>query len=201
MGKKEHPLRPNLEEITAASEFRRWYWLKEELVRYCRRVGISYRGGKAEIADRIAHYLSTGNVPSIIHPKKTSTFDWAREVLTLDTIITDSYTNGPNVRRLMKVHLGDHFRFTIGFMKWMKDNVGKTLGDAVEEWQRQHEQKQRGDVRTKIPVDNQYNRYLRDFFADNPNQDMATARRCWKLKRALPGPQRYEPSDLSLNDS
>jgi SAP domain-containing new25 len=51
--------------------------LKEELVSYCQVKGIKTTGGKFEIADRIVHYLKTGE-PS---PKKeqlskkvTSTF-------------------------------------------------------------------------------------------------------------------------------
>ena len=190
--------RPRWEDLTTAEEFRRWYWLKTELVAYCRQQGLSYAGGKKEITERIAQYLTTGTALPPRRPKSTSTFDWAREALNPETVITDSYTNGPNVRRFMKEHLGARFRFTVDFMRWMEEHVGSTLGDAVQEWRRLESRKQDPTFRTTIPEHNEYNRYLRDFFADRPEQSMEVARKCWKRKRSLPGTNRYEPSDLSL---
>lgn len=85
-------------------------------------------------------------------------------------------------------------------MNWMKENAGKTLKDAVTEWERLEELKKGGNHKSEIPEGNQYNKYMRDFFADNPDKTIADARLCWKLKRALPlGRHVYERSDLSLN--
>ena len=192
--------RPALEKIISATAFRQWYWLKAELIHYCQQKRIPSGGSKQELEERIAHYITTGNVLPISRHLPTSTFNWAREHLTLDTVITDSYTSGPNVRRFMKGHVGERFRFTIDFMKWMNENAGQTLGEAVKAWQRLEEKKQEPNFRTTIPHQNQYNRYLRDFFTDNPDQNIATARRCWKLKRSLPGTNHYEPSDLLLKE-
>jgi hypothetical protein len=50
-----------------------------------------------------------------------------------------------------------------------------------------------------IPAHNQYNQYIRDFFADNPGKTLKDARHYWKLKRQLPVQRhRYERSDLKL---
>ncbi|MFX8554355.1 hypothetical protein ABTM01_19500, partial [Acinetobacter baumannii] len=71
--------------------------------------------------------------------------------------------------------------------------------DAVNEWHRINEQQKDKNFKTEIPPSNQYNKYIRDFFADNPTMTIAQARHFWKLKRSLPlGKHIYEKSDLKL---
>ena len=49
--------RPNIEDIKTGAELIRWYWLKEELVAYCKSAGINYTGVKFDILERIARFL------------------------------------------------------------------------------------------------------------------------------------------------
>ncbi|MEM8545773.1 MAG: SAP domain-containing protein, partial [Cyanobacteria bacterium P01_H01_bin.119] len=51
-----------------ATEFRRWYWLKAELVAYCKQTGLKSTGQKADIAERIGQYLLTGQMPKERQP-------------------------------------------------------------------------------------------------------------------------------------
>ncbi|MEN0041134.1 MAG: DUF6434 domain-containing protein [Pseudomonadota bacterium] len=195
--------RPPIETITTGAELRRWYWMKDELVARARAVGVKMSGGKFTILDRLAHYLDTGETvwPGDKRTKVASTFDWANEVLTPETIITDSYKNGPNVRRFFQTHASPTFKFHMAFMRWMKDNTGKTLGDAVEAWRRMEVERKSDGFQSDIADHNQFNQYTRDFLADNPDLGIADVRRVWALKRALPsedGRHRYEPSDLNL---
>ena len=193
--------RPNLFDIKTAAEFRQWYWLKQELVAYCKSVKISYTGSKAAITDRIAQVLETGMVKkekATKKPKSTSKFNWAKETLTLETTITDSYKNGTNTRTFFQSQLGEKFKFNIDFMAWMKANCGKTLKDAVEMWQQLEERKKDKTFKSNIPSSNQYNQYMRDFFTDNPDKTIKDARKCWLLKRSLPGSNKYERADLAL---
>jgi hypothetical protein len=67
-----------------------------------------------------------------------SSFDWHGAPLSLETRITDDYRNTQNVRRFFKAQLGDDFRFTVEFMRWMKNSAGKTLKSAVTEWKRRY---------------------------------------------------------------
>jgi hypothetical protein len=98
-----------------------------------------------------------------------------------------------------KEHCGDTFHFSIPFMDFMKNNCGKTLQDAVNEWQRLDELTKNKNHKSTIPSGNQYNQYIRDFFVDNPNKTIKEARHCWQLKRALPlGRHVYERTDLGL---
>ncbi|MEL6922549.1 MAG: DUF6434 domain-containing protein [Bacteroidota bacterium] len=199
MNQKE--TRPDLFDVSSGEQLKRWYWLKAELVDYCKAVKLNYTGSKAAITDRIATWLDTGKEQKPQRRKVKSKFNWARETLHPDTIITDSYRNGPNVRRFMLREVGPHFKFNIAFMDWMKANVGKTLADAVQAWIAIYERQKDKSHQTKIPASNQYNQYMRDFFADNPGATIQDARKYWKLKRSLPGHNKYEKSDLSLPKS
>ncbi|MEM9465766.1 MAG: DUF6434 domain-containing protein [Actinomycetota bacterium] len=192
--------RPELATITDPDVFTDWYWLKAELVEHCRTVGLSTQGDKAELTDRIAHFIETGeHRRPARRPRATSTFDWASAVITRSTIITDSYRNGPNVRRFFEAEIGPRFSFSIEFMAWMKTNVGHTMGDAVDEWLA-IEARRRAGERAAIPAGNQFNRYVRDFFDANPDRSMADARACWAAKRGRAGHNRYEPADLDVLD-
>jgi hypothetical protein len=196
--------RPDIKTIATGKEFKRWYWLKSELVTYCKAAGISYAGGKFEVTDRIAALLDNSIVSEskTVKTKSIAAFNRAKEKLTLNTIITASYTNGPNSRIFFKEYCGDRFRFTIPFMEWMKENINKTLKDAVAEWKRQDELSRQKGFTSVIPKHNQYNQYIRDFFAANPEKSLQDARRCWKLKKLLPsGRHFYEPADLNLKIS
>jgi len=178
---------------------RRWYWLKEELAAEARRRGLKSSGGKFTILDRIAHYIETGERSLLedARPKTRSKFNWHSADLTPETVITDSYKNSQNVRRFFKSQLGDGFKFTIGFMDWIRQNQGQTLANAVAEYRRMVEAGEKAEIRKH----NQLNQYTVDYLKDNPDAKMADVRRVWALKRALPsddGWHVYERSDLAL---
>lgn len=195
--------RPELSDITTSAELRRWYWMKDELLDACRRLGLRTAGGKFQLLDRIAHFHDTGETV-FTGDKKTkvsSKFDWHAAPLTPETIITDSYKNSQNVRRFFKAHVGPHFKFNIASMAWMKENVGKTLADAVVAIKKLDQEAKQPGFQSKIADHNQFNQYTRDFLADNPQMGMKEVRYFWALKRALPsddGRHRYDPEDLTL---
>ena len=192
--------RPPIEAIAAGGELKNWYWLKTEAANHARMLGLSAAGGKFEIIDRIADHLD-GKAPA--QPRKAgpryrgSRFDWHAAPLSRAVIVTPDYSNTQNVRRFFIAQIGRHFSFNIAFMAWMKANAGKTLGDAADEWQRAHALVKAGQ-KPDIPFHNQFNSYVRAFFEDNPEMSMDEARHFWKLKRSLPGPNRYERTDLDL---
>lgn len=196
--------RPDIQNIDTSAELRRWYWTKDELLEECRRLGLRVSGGKFRLLDRIAHFHDTGETtfPGDKKQKVTSKFDWHSADLTPETVITDSYKNSQNVRRFFKAHVGPHFKFNIASMAWMKENVGKTLADAVVMIKRLEEEAANPGFQSKIADHNQFNQYTRDFLADNPQMGMKEVRYFWALKRMQPsedGRHRYAPSDLSLS--
>lgn len=63
-------------------------------------------------------------------------FDWHSDAITRETPITTSYRNTQNVRRFFRSQCGPHFKLDREFMARLKDGTIKTMGEAVEEWQR-----------------------------------------------------------------
>jgi hypothetical protein len=192
--------RPILDKNISLTDFNDFYWLKEELIKFCKDNHIPSTGGKIEIADRIRSFISTGNV--ILNKSKTvkkkSSFNWSTETLTVNTTITDNYKNGENVRAFFIREIGTHFSFNVIFMDWIKQNIGKTLGDAVKEWNQINELKKDKNYTSEIAPQFEYNRYMRAFLADNPNLSSKDAMKHWKLKRTKRGTNEYERTDLEM---
>ncbi|MBK7428344.1 MAG: hypothetical protein IPI60_15655 [Saprospiraceae bacterium] len=194
--------RPNITDIKTGEELKRWYWLKQELADYCKLKNVSSAGSKFEILDRIANKLD--KVETIISEppiskEQKSKFDWHSEMLSPDTVITNSYKNTQNVRRFFIQHCGVKFHFSIPLMTFMKNNCGKTLQDAINEWQMLTKLSKDKNFKSNIPEGNQFNKYIRDILADNPDMTIEKARYFWKLKRSLPlGRHFYEKYDLNL---
>ncbi|WP_044564178.1 DUF6434 domain-containing protein [Azospirillum sp. B4] len=63
-------------------------------------------------------------------------FDWHADPISRDTPIDGTYRGTQNVRRFFRRECGDHFRFDRPFMAWMKSAVGRTMGEAADEWRR-----------------------------------------------------------------
>lgn len=203
MSKKKFENRPEIHSIDSGAELKRWYWLKSELIEHANTLQLKTTGGKFQILDRLAHFLDTGERtwPGDVKTKAVSKFDWHKEILSADTLITDSYKNSQNVRRFFQNHADPKFKFNIEFMAWMKANVGKSLADAIAEYHAMKARENNPGFQSEIAHHNQFNQYTRDFLADNPELGMKEVRKFWALKRALPsetGRHVYEKSDLDL---
>ncbi len=199
--KNEMDKRPVLCKETSIQDFQDFYWLKEELVKFCRSEALKTTGSKIEISDRIENYLKTGQRRSkqVNHNiKPVSRFDWKNEELSLDTEITDNYKNTENVRIFFQQQIGKHFKFNVKFMSWMKSSSGKTLNDAIKQWERINAQMKDKTKAKEIAPQFEYNRYLRDFSVDNPNSRRELGIKLWNIKKSLRGDNQYSKDDLKL---
>jgi Domain of unknown function (DUF6434)/SAP domain-containing new25 len=178
--------RPPIESIRSGDELKRWYWLKSEIVAFARTRKLPYGGAKFDIIERVATMIDQQSTPHATQrstkqnakpasQSKAAFVPWHLRELSLDTVIEEHYTNGPSTRAFFVDHCGSSFRFTIPFMAWMRANAGRTLGDAIIEWERQNAERKKPGFKTAIPDSNQYNLYLRELFADNPNATMTQA--------------------------
>lgn len=184
--------RPVLDRNLNSKTFRDFYYLKEELVDFCRKNGLPTSGGKIEITDRIAYFLDTGKILSAAAAKKKAVvISDIRE----DTKIEPDFVCSEKHRAFFKEQIGNSFSFNVAFQKWLKDNAGKTYRDAIAAYYQIIEDKKKG--KTKIDRQFEYNTYIRDFFADNQGKSLEDAIRCWKYKKQLQGHNRYEQSDLA----
>lgn len=64
--------RTDLNEKLDGETFRTFYYLKKELVDFCRKNNLPVSGGKIELIDRIACFLDTGKVLETSTKRKTT---------------------------------------------------------------------------------------------------------------------------------
>ncbi|MBN1183529.1 MAG: hypothetical protein JXB49_14665 [Bacteroidales bacterium] len=183
-----------MDKNTNAEEFVNFYWLKDELLTFCKYYALQTSGSKDDLTQRIYKYLKTGKA-GIASKRKNTKKQKVSTPLSLDAKIPDEYKNDERHRIFFKSEIGEHFKFNVPFMNWMKENSGKTYKEAVEEWNRIVSEKKQGK-KTKIPSQFQYNQYTRDFFNANPEAKRDDAIKCWKYKKSLPGHNKYEKEDL-----
>lgn len=192
--------RPQLNKEIKLEDFQDFYWLKDELIEFCKYIGIYAIGSKKELTERIILYLKSGVVCTkpIKAKNNYSNFDWQKETLSLHTIITDNYKNTENVRAFFKKHISQNFTFDVSFMNWMKENIGKNLANAIEAWHILQAEKKYKNYKSEIAPQFQYNQYMRDFLADNPKLKAKDAMHFWKLKSQQRGQAIYNSEDLNL---
>lgn len=181
------PLSKQLDERT----FRSFYYLKEELMDFCRKNGLSAAGGKLELTDRIAHYLTTGGRLAAKPVQRPKT---APDRITEEAKIEANFVCSEKHRAFFKEKLGKTFSFNVAFQEWLKSNPGKTYAQALTAYRQLLEEKKQ--KKTKIGRQFEYNTYIRDFFADNPGKTLSQAILCWKFKKEMPGHNRYEKEDI-----
>lgn len=187
--------RPELNIELDTVTFRSFYYLKQELIDFCRENRLPASGSKAELTDRIAYFLDTGSVLKPTAERKTAV---SIGTLTEDTVIEPNIVCSEKHRAFFSEKIGKSFSFNVLFQKWLKANTGKTYGDAIRAYYRILEEKKQ--TKTEIGGQFEYNTYIRDFFADNPGKDLHDAIVCWNYKKGLPGHHRYEQSDLCALD-
>ena len=185
----EMPERPELDRKITVDDFLGHYYLKEELVRFCRDNGLPVSGGKTELTERIAHFLSGGEIMTP-RPKNARQKSVVGEI-TRETVIEENIVCSEKHRAFFLKEAGKGFRFCV------RENAGKTYGEAVDAYFTITSDK------TKKPIGKQfeYNTYIQDFFADNKGKTLDDAILCWNYKKSLKGHNRYERSDLTALDT
>ena len=169
--------RPELKIGLKGETFRNFYYLKEELVDFCRKNNLPTSGGKLELTDRIATFLDIGNVMISRKVSKKSTLDIGE--LTEQTIIENNFVCSERHRAFFKEKIGKSFSFNVQFQKWLKSHSGKTYKDAIEAYYLILEEKKQG--KTAIDKQFEYNTYIRDFFEANKGMSLDDAITCWKV--------------------
>lgn len=116
--------RPDLDKNLDSRTFKEYYYLKEELIDFCRKNNLQATGGKLELIERIANFLDTGNRTYKTHTtKKTKIVD----EITLDAIIEENFVCSEKHRAFYKEQIGNNFSFNVAFQKWLKSNSGKLI--------------------------------------------------------------------------
>ena len=184
--------RPQLDKSLDSQTFLNYYYLKEELVDFCKQNGLPTLGNKVDITKRIAYFLDTGEILSSSKPvNKTIVVEKICE----ESLIEENIIFSEVHRAFFKRELGNSFTFKVAFQKWLKANTGKTYREAIAIYPEIVAKKPQ-----KIDAQFEYNTYIRDFFADNQGRSLQEAIVCWKYKKSLPGSNNYQSEDLSALD-
>jgi hypothetical protein len=171
--------RPPLTEKTSAADFRAYYWLKAELVTFCRAVGLSTAGGKQEIADRIGEFLESGKreAPPVSNQKATGKMP---EHFTRETVIGLNWRCSESLRAFFSAETGKPFKFNQVMRDLVQSGQGKTLGEALDTWRSANESAER----TQIAPQFEYNRHMRAYHEAHPEATREDAIKAWKQLRA-----------------
>jgi len=188
--------RPILNKQISLQDFKDFYWLKAELMKFCRELGIGGSGGKIEITNRIIEYMETGKVTKKVTVKKIK-LPKATKPITEETIIGIEYRTYKEKKEFLKSKIGSQFHFTIHLLDYFKENTGtKNYGDIITEWHKELKLSKDPNFKKKIAPQFEYNTYIRDFFKDNPSETKKTAIQRWNIKRITRGSNKYEKKDL-----
>ena len=121
--------RPVLDKHLDSKTFCGFYYLKEELVDFCRENGLPVSGGKWEISDRIACFLDTGKVmPAKAVKGSAANISNIME----DTKIEANFVCSEKHRAFFRERIGNGFSFNVAFQEWLKNNTGKTYKEAID---------------------------------------------------------------------
>ncbi len=179
--------RPVLNTEITIADFKTHYWLKEELQDFCRKNDIISTGSKLEISRRIEYFLRTGKreIESKRKSRESISHVKNEDELSVNTIITNRYTNNEKNRAFFKSIIGPQFHFTTRFMNFCKNNVGKTYQDAIDEWFFEQKEKKEGKFKTEIAPQFEYNRFIRDFYdkPENKGKKLKEAIAAWEKSK------------------
>ena len=173
--------RPTLDTHLSADSFLRWYWLKAELVVFCRSCGLSASGSKQALTGRIAKYLETGQ-SSRPTGQKSAKKDRMPRTFARATIIGSGWTCSQALRAFFEQELGRSFHFDATLREFIHQGQGKTLRDAIQAW----DEARYSPVEKEIAPQFEYNRHIRDYLKTNPGAGLKAAIAAWKERRQKP---------------
>lgn len=166
------------------------YFLKEELVNFCKKENLQTTGNKPELAERIAIYLETGERSTVKHHSKKNNIG----NYSLDLIIGPNPVCSQKCREFFIEQIKG-FAFNVPFLNWLRSNPEKTYGDSINAYYIiKIDIKNR---KTDIGKQFEYNTYVREFFKDNKKMTLQNAVDCWNYKKKQNGSHAYARSDLS----
>lgn len=105
--------RPDLDLKLSAGIFRQYYYLKEELVDFCRRNNLQATGSKSELSERIAVFLESGKRTRAEHKTRKTQSDGE-----IKPNNEEKFVCSEKHRAFFKEQVGKSFSFNVAFQKW-----------------------------------------------------------------------------------
>jgi len=185
-------LRPGM----SLTEYRAYYWLKDDLVRFARRLGLPTHGYKPELSERIDHRLQ--GISENAEPRKNPSKGPrdSDKPLRRDTPVIN-YKSDDKTRRFFKSQIGPEFHFTYRLNQYRLAHDNLTYGDLVEVWEAERDRRRNPCYKPALAEHGKYNRFIRDFFEDkrNKGKSLGDAAKSWNAIKNKRGDPRYtEPA-------
>lgn len=173
--------RPPLTRELTGAELLRWYWLKEELTRFARTLGIRATGSKELLTQRIAAYLDgrTFTEPAVVRTARSKQLSG---VLAGHTVIPAGQRCSQVVRGWFIEQLGPSFRFDKAMRDFFASTDGtQTLTDALDHWYATRDMQQQ-DPGAQF----EYNRFTRSWHEQHPDGSRQELLAAWREYRNRP---------------
>ncbi|QXE02684.1 DUF6434 domain-containing protein [Terribacillus sp. DMT04] len=165
-------MRPELTRATNADAFLDYYWLKEELIHFCRENDLPVSGSKMEISAKIEHFLRHHMAEQQPAKKRPRNKKRANQPLSRSTIITENHRCSQDVRIFLKQEIGPHFHFSTHIQQYFQSNAGNTYQDAIDAWHEEEKKHQQYAATKKIIAPrSEYNRFIRALFTNTVNKE------------------------------
>jgi hypothetical protein len=172
--------RPQFQSTMQAKEFRRWYWLKAELVVACRLLSVSTVGSKPELEARICAALDGIDLP-VPQPRRIKGDMPTR--FTLDTRIAPGWRCNPLLGAFLRQHAGARFRFNAAVREFVHTRVGEPISAIIECYRASVAA---GAPRAELPPQLEYNRHMQAFARERPGAPRSEMLAAWEARKARP---------------
>ena len=183
-------LRPEM----GLSEFRAYYRMKADLVRFARRLGLPTHGYKPELVARIERRLQgLAALPESALEPSNADRD-SDSPLHRDTPVV-RYMSDAKTRAFFESQIGPGFHFTYRLNQYRLAHRTLTYGDLVDEWIAERDRRRSSSYKAEIAQYGKYNRFIRDYFADDLNRgkSLRDAAAAWNEIKTRKGDPRYRP--------
>jgi len=183
-------LRPKMD----VAEFRAFYWMKADLVRFARQLGIATHGYKPELVARIERRLQ--GLPDLRDavPEPSNIVRDSDKPLRRNTPVV-RYKSDEKTRAFFAAKIGPGFHFTYRLNQYRLAHRNLTYGDLVDEWIAERDRRRTPSYKAEIAEHGKYNHFIRDYFADERNRgkSLGDAAAAWNAIKTRKGDPRYTP--------
>lgn len=169
----------------SGDELRRWYWLRDELADFARRLELPTSGSKDELTALLVAHLDGEPAPP--RPSRRMAGAQLSGPLDQDTAIPPGQRSSQALRAWFEEQIGPAFRFDGEMREFIATSAGeRTLGDAVAHWYASR------STAGNRPIDPQFefNRFTRRWHATNPGGGRPELLAAWDEYRRRPVEER-----------
>ena len=178
--------RPEFDKIISYTEFSKYYWYREELIKICKDHGLKTPSGKLELNKVIEAYFAGERI--LPEKKRIKKKKPIITELTLDTGLIDcGFTFGNRFREFFSNQTGEeHFKFNVDMVATVKavkerEDGSFTLGDLLDVYygKKIYARYDKSAL--------QWNKFVKDFCADDATKEfgerLKAAATLWRIVR------------------